>query len=58
MTHNYQYLIIGLLIYAGIVGVFLLILGFNRREEHLRLSEEDQALPISRKDSPQTHRDC
>jgi hypothetical protein len=45
MSDHYQYLLVGLLIYLGIAGIFLLILGFNRQEDPTVSSNENPPQP-------------
>jgi hypothetical protein len=52
MSDNYQYLIIGLLIYVAIAGVFLLVLGFNQREGRSLRSHKQLLQQNSEKDPP------
>lgn len=50
MSDNFQYLIVGALIYFGIAGIFLLFLGFNQREKGPLLQEKDPPQPGHEKD--------
>lgn len=45
MSDNCHFLIVGSLLYFGLVGIFLLVLSFNRRNKRALPLEEDAAKP-------------